>query len=294
MLMGFVPLKITRIPDLANVSLQNNKLQGLVPVFESGVKVELGEFGSNSFCLDKPGDCDYQVSTLLEIAGELGYPLSLAESWKGNDACAGWEFVSCDANKNNFSGTISPAFGNLTSLRSISLDGNNLVGPIPKVLTSLKDLQLLDVSRNNLSWIVPAFSPKHKYQKFGRVGSRKSVKRMEISVKGTKGMNEFQAEIRVLTKVRHRHLIALLGYCANVNERLLVYEYMPKGTLSQHLFYWCENNSHLLSWKQRVSIALDVGRGVGDFGLVKNVPDGKAGKFSIETKVTRTFGYLAP
>nr|GEU99425.1 receptor-like kinase TMK4 [Tanacetum cinerariifolium] len=112
MLLAFVPLEITRIPDLANVSLQNNKLQ---------------------------------VSTLIEIAGELGYPLSLAESWKGNDAdyFAGiWEF---------------------NSLRSISLDGNNLVGPIPKVLTSLKDLQLLDVSRNNLSGIVPAFSPKVKF-----------------------------------------------------------------------------------------------------------------------------------
>nr|GEY94742.1 receptor-like kinase TMK4 [Tanacetum cinerariifolium] len=440
MLTGFVPLKITRIPDLANVSLQNNKLQGPVPVFESGVKVELGEFGSNSFCLDKPGDCDYQVSMLLEIVGELGYPLSLAEYWKGNDACARWEFVSYDANKNvtgvnfakqNFSGTISPDFGNLTSLRSISLDGNNFVGPIPKVLTSLKDLQLLDVSRNNLSGTVPAFSPKvkfvydnniflgvnisnlsppprpmsnispssgslakrskrssrsvglvigivvsvllfveivlfvsyqcymkHKYQKFGRVGSRESGKKlvpesvlgsssnrygkemlvkesvagssanrygvfselqsqssgdhcemhvfevgrggfgvvykgelhdgMEISVKGTKGMNEFQAEIRVLTKDRHRHLIALLGYCTNVNEILLVYEYIPKGTLSQHLFYLCENNSQPLSWKQRVLIALDVGRGVGDFGLVKNVPDGKAWKFSIEMKVAGT------
>ncbi|PWA79011.1 hypothetical protein CTI12_AA166520 [Artemisia annua] len=468
LLTGIVPVEITKLHFLLNISLQNNKLQGPVPVFGSDVKVELGEVGSNSFCLEKPGDCDYQVNTLLEIAGELGYPLSLAESWKGNDACAGWEFVSCDANKNvtsvnfakqNFSGTISPAFANLTSLRSISLDGNNMVGPIPKVLTSLKDLQLLDVSRNNLSGIVPAFSPKVKFlddnnpflgvnistlspppgsasnisassgslakrskrtvgspesgkelvpesvlgsssNRYGKEvvvkesvagsssnpygvvselqsqssgdhsemqvfeggnvmiscqvlrqvtnnfnednvlghggfgvvykgelhdGTEIAVKRMEIGVKGTKGMNEFQAEIGVLTKVRHRHLVALLGYCANDNERLLVYEYMPKGTLSQHLFDWSENNSQPLSWKQRVSIALDVGRGVeylhslaqqsfihrdlkpsnillgddmrakvADFGLVKNATDGKGGKFSIETKVAGTFGYLAP
>ncbi|KAE8702988.1 hypothetical protein F3Y22_tig00110478pilonHSYRG00171 [Hibiscus syriacus] len=52
-------------------------------------------------------------------------------------------------------------------------------------------------------------------------GTRISVKRMECAEKGTKGMNEFQAEIAMLTKVRHRHLVALLGYCINGNERLL-------------------------------------------------------------------------
>ena len=145
---------------------------------------------------------------------------------------------------------------------------------------------------------------------------------MKTGMKETKGMNEFEAEIAVLTKVRHRHLVALLGYCANDNERLLVYEYMPQGTLSQHLLKWREQKSLPLSWKQRVSIALDVGRGVeylhslaqqsfihrdlkpanilldddmrakvADFGLVKNAPDGK---YSIDTRLAGTFGYLAP
>lgn len=101
-----------------------------------------------------------------------------------------------------------------------------------------------------------------------------------------------------------------------------MYEYMPQGTLSQHLFDFSEHKSQPLSWKQRVSIALDVGRGieylhslaqqsfihrdlkpsnillgndmrakVADFGLVKNAPDGK---HSVETKLAGTFGYLAP
>ncbi|XP_024984553.1 receptor-like kinase TMK4 isoform X2 [Cynara cardunculus var. scolymus] len=153
-------------------------------------------------------------------------------------------------------------------------------------------------------------------------GTKIAVKRMESGVMGTKGLKEFQAEIAVLTKVRHRHLVALLGYCINGNERLLVYEYMPQGTLSQHLFEWREYKSDPLSWKQRVSIALDVGRGVeylhslaqqsfihrdlkpsnillgddmrakvADFGLVKSAPDGK---YSVETRLAGTFGYLAP
>ncbi|KAL3724490.1 hypothetical protein ACJRO7_029633 [Eucalyptus globulus] len=113
-------------------------------------------------------------------------------------------------------------------------------------------------------------------------------------------MIAFQAELAVLTKVRHRHLVALLGYCINGNERLLVYEHMPQGTLAQHLF--------------EVTIALDVARGMeylhslaqqsfihrdlkpsnillGDFGLVKNAPDGK---YSLETRLAGKFSYLAP
>ncbi|KAJ0467785.1 putative protein kinase RLK-Pelle-LRR-IX family [Helianthus annuus] len=153
-------------------------------------------------------------------------------------------------------------------------------------------------------------------------GTKIAVKKMESGVMGTKGLNEFQAEIAVLTKVRHRHLVALLGYCIDRSERLLVYEYMPQGTLSQHLFEWSEHKTPPLSWKQRVSIALDVARGVeylhslaqssfihrdlkpsnillgddmrakvADFGLVKNAPDGK---YSVETRLAGTFGYLAP
>ncbi|PNX94627.1 receptor protein kinase TMK1-like protein [Trifolium pratense] len=153
-------------------------------------------------------------------------------------------------------------------------------------------------------------------------GTKIAVKRMISVASGSKGLNEFEAEIAVLTKVRHRHLVALMGYCINGNERLLVYEHMPQGTLTQHLFECREHGYTPLTWKQRLVIALDVGRGVeylhslarqsfihrdlkpsnillgddmrakvADFGLVKNTPDGK---YSIETKLAGTFGYLAP
>ena len=154
-------------------------------------------------------------------------------------------------------------------------------------------------------------------------GTEVAVKRMESGAVGTKGVTEFEAEIKVLTKVRHRHLVALLGFCINKGERLLMYEYMPQGTLGQHLFE--EHNERRFSplpWKQRIRIALDVAKGieylhslaqqsfihrdlkpsnillgndmrakVSDFGLVKNAPDGK---YSVETKLAGTFGYLAP
>ena len=153
-------------------------------------------------------------------------------------------------------------------------------------------------------------------------GTKIAVKRMKSVAESSKGMKQFQAEIAVLTKVRHRHLVALLGYCINDNERLLVFEYISQGTLTQHLFQWGENGCSPLTWKQRITIALDVARGVeylhslaqqsfihrdlkpskillgddmrakvADFGLVKNLTDGK---HSVETQLAGTFGYFAP
>ncbi|XAR58124.1 Non-specific serine/threonine protein kinase [Bertholletia excelsa] len=153
-------------------------------------------------------------------------------------------------------------------------------------------------------------------------GTKIAVKRMESGIITGKGLAEFKSEIAVLTKVRHRHLVALLGYCLDGNERLLVYEYMPKGTLSKHLFNWGEEGLRSLEWRRRLAIALDVARGVeylhglahqsfihrdlkpsnillgddmrakvADFGLVRLAPEGKG---SIETRIAGTFGYLAP
>ncbi|KAH9298417.1 hypothetical protein KI387_030099, partial [Taxus chinensis] len=154
-------------------------------------------------------------------------------------------------------------------------------------------------------------------------GTKIAAKRMEAAgVMSSKGFNEFQAEIGVLTKVRHRHLVALLGYCIQGTERLLVYEYMPQGPLSRHLFEWEKHDLKALDWTSRLIIALDVARGVeylhslahksfihrdlkpsnillgddmrakvSDFGLVRLAPEGKC---SVETKLAGTFGYLAP
>ncbi|KAK6926516.1 Leucine-rich repeat-containing N-terminal, plant-type [Dillenia turbinata] len=62
-------------------------------------------------------------------------------------------------------------------------------------------------------------------------GTKIAVKRMEATVVSSKALDEFCAEIAVLSKVRHRHLVSLLGYSIEGYERLLVYEFMPQGAL---------------------------------------------------------------
>ncbi|KAE8687214.1 putative receptor protein kinase TMK1 [Hibiscus syriacus] len=160
------------------------------------------------------------------------------------------------------------------------------------------------------------------YKGFLEDGTQLAVKRMEAGIISNKALDEFQSEIAVLSKVQHRHLVSLLGYSIEGNERLLVYEFMSQGALSKHLFHWKRLKLEPLSWRRRLSIALDVARGmeylhnlarqtfihrdlkssnillddnfrakVSDFGLVKLVPDGEK---SMATRLAGTFGYLAP
>ncbi|XWS22330.1 hypothetical protein CRYUN_Cryun29cG0024600 [Craigia yunnanensis] len=171
---GPVPESLINLPNLKNVSLSNNKLQGPLPKFPSSVE-KVAIIGTNNFCTDNGDPCDPQVATLLEIAGGFGYPVFLSDDWTGNDPC-NLLFVTCDSQRNvitvnlakkNLVGTISPAFGNLTALKNLNLNDNKLTGRIPDGLTKLSSLQLLDVSNNNLSGHIPTFSSSLKFSYSG-------------------------------------------------------------------------------------------------------------------------------
>ncbi|XP_020233858.1 receptor protein kinase TMK1 [Cajanus cajan] len=223
---------------------------------------------------------------------------------------------------NNTNGSISTLTGSGSGSRNSSGIGESHVIEAGNLRISVQVLR--NVTKN--------FAPENELGRggFGVVykgelddGTKIAVKRMEAGVISSKALDEFQAEIAVLSKVRHRHLVSLLGYSIEGNERILVYEYMPQGALSKHLFHWKSHELEPLSWKRRLNIALDVARGmeylhtlahqsfihrdlkpsnilladdfrakVSDFGLVKLAPEGE--KKSVVTKLAGTFGYLAP
>ncbi|KAH0867326.1 hypothetical protein HID58_074348, partial [Brassica napus] len=80
-----------------------------------------------------------------------------------------------------------------------------------------------------------------------------AVKR--LSHDAEQGMKQFVAEVVTMGSLQHRNLVPLLGYCRRKGELLLVSEYMPCGSLDQHLFH---NRNPSLSWLQRISILNDI------------------------------------
>ncbi|KAK7326363.1 hypothetical protein VNO80_27127 [Phaseolus coccineus] len=99
---------------------------------------------------------------------------------------------------------------------------------------------------------------------FGKVYKGKLENGTVVAVKRGKaqskqGLTEFQNEIRLLSKLRHPHIVSLIGYCHEGVEMIIVYEYMANGPLSKWLY---QPNEAPLSWKQRLEICIGAARGL--------------------------------
>ncbi|KAB2040902.1 hypothetical protein ES319_D02G114600v1 [Gossypium barbadense] len=136
----------------------------------------------------------------------------------------------------------------------------------------------------------------------------------------SQGLQEWQAEVKFLGKFCHPNLVKLLGYCWEENQFLLVYEYMQKGSLENHLFRL--GGAEPLTWETRLKIAIGAAQGLAflhtseksviyrdfkasnilldgaynaklsDFGLAKLGPIN--GNSHVTTRVMGTYGYAAP
>ncbi|KAK1386174.1 hypothetical protein POM88_023909 [Heracleum sosnowskyi] len=91
-----------------------------------------------------------------------------------------------------------------------------------------------------------------------QLNSYVAVKRIS---KGSKqGIKEYASEVKIISRVRHRNLVQLIGWCHEEKELLLVYEFMPNGSLDSHLF----KDNMFLTWMMRASKETDV----YSFGIV--------------------------
>ncbi|XP_022143986.1 serine/threonine-protein kinase-like protein CCR1 [Momordica charantia] len=89
-------------------------------------------------------------------------------------------------------------------------------------------------------------------------GQQVAVKRANAATIIHTNSRDFEMELDILCKIRHCNIVNLLGYCSEMGERLLVYEYMPHGTLYDHL----HGGLSPLNWTLRLKIAMQAARGL--------------------------------
>ncbi|KAG6425918.1 hypothetical protein SASPL_110127 [Salvia splendens] len=116
----------------------------------------------------------------------------------------------------------------------------------------------------------------------------------QLKMGSGQGEREFQAEVEIISRVHHSHLVSLLGHCISGARRLLVYEYVANQTLEFHLHgKVCK---HPINWATRMKVALGSAKGLAYlhedyFGLARFYSDTDT---HVSTRVMGTFGYLAP
>ncbi|OMO93731.1 hypothetical protein COLO4_16715 [Corchorus olitorius] len=245
-------------------------------------------------------------------------------------------------------------FGNLSRCKTSRSDMSKNIAPLP----SFRRLSYSDLSRSSSARInedlAQSLGPEsdlydfelselraitHNFSSnfllgeggFGKVHKgyvdenlRQGLKAQPVAVKlldieGLQGHREWLAEVIFLGQLRHPHLVKLIGYCCEDEQRLLVYEFMPRGSLENHLF---RRISISLPWGTRVKIAIGAAKGLAflhgaanpviyrdfktsnilldsdftaklsDFGLAKMGPEGS--NTHVTTRVMGTYGYAAP
>ncbi|KAE8794150.1 putative LRR receptor-like serine/threonine-protein kinase [Hordeum vulgare] len=150
-----------------------------------------------------------------------------------------------------------------------------------------------------------------------RDGQPVAIKKLTVSSL-VKSQDEFEREVKMLGKLRHRNLVALKGYYWTPSLQLLIYEFVSGGNLHKQLHE--SSNANYLSWKERFDIVLGMARSlahlhwhdiihynlkssnimlddsgeakVGDYGLAKLLP--MLDRYVLSSKVQSALGYMAP
>ncbi|KAL3525128.1 hypothetical protein ACH5RR_013500 [Cinchona calisaya] len=209
--------------------------------------------------------------------------------------------------------------------RRMGRSNSNILGALKSLPGSPKEYEFRELKKatNN-------FDEKHKLGEGGYGVVYRGVlakANLEIAVKwflrdNIKGQDDFLAELTIINRLRHKHLVKLLGWCHKNGKLLLVYEYMPKGSLDQHLFVGQDKPP--LSWNLRYKIVSGVASALhylhneydqrvvhrdlkasnimldsnfnarlGDFGLARALENEKTSYVEVEG-IPGTIGYIAP
>ncbi|GMY34474.1 LRR receptor-like serine/threonine-protein kinase IOS1 [Fagus crenata] len=263
-LTGVISADISNLVMLQYLDLSNNSLAGSVPAFLSQLQyLRVLNLERNQLTGSVPAD-------LIERSRNGSLLLSVDE----NPNLCGSD--SCEKKKKNIIIPIVASIGGLLILslivvavlwwfKRIPKDKNKVA--IEDTESNVPTSSLESIQRQltyaDLERITNTFKRILGKGGFGKVyhgyldNTQVAVK--VLSLPSAQGYQQFQAEVRLLMRVHHRNLTALVGYCYEGTNMGLVYEFMANGDLDAHL---SGKNTNILSWKARLNIAIDAAQGL--------------------------------
>ncbi|XP_057813449.2 probable LRR receptor-like serine/threonine-protein kinase At1g67720 isoform X2 [Cryptomeria japonica] len=344
-LSGSVPNRISDLIELKSISLQDNHLSGFLPDLCNLARVEILRLQNNKLSGIVP-DCLSKLKNLKELnlennnfSGVLPQALMrnrlLDLRYSGNPYLHNVENQSHSKN-NKIKTVVVSAIGALIGCSLVLIIGIMyrrrrymkkkdvgliaIMEPNPSSCRSFSRLEM-KTATNNFSQKIGQGGFGSVY--FGRLPDGKDVAVKLLSSSSKQGLAEFLNEINLLSRVNHRNLVSLLGYCNDSKELMLVYEHLGGGSLKDHL-YGSLSNVSTLDWKTRLRVALDAAQGLeylhvsctpkivhrdvkssnilldsnlraklADFGLSKIIGDDVSSSH-ITTTIKGTVGYLDP
>ncbi|KAL3675219.1 hypothetical protein R1sor_025167 [Riccia sorocarpa] len=331
---GPIPASLGALPALEELFLQNNNLSGPIPPSllapRNGVKFSFVYDGNQDLqtCLPENGPClPTNQNTNSSGPGSGTNAPGAAPATQGGGvnpaliagvavggACVvlAFVFLYCCFLKRS---PISDAGGYKKGPGGLLSDDAS------------QKLQARVFSMEDIATMTSNFAKKLGQGSFGPVYYGTTIDGQEVAVKvnaadSSQGTEEFINEVVLLSRVHHKYLVSLVGYCQAPQQHILVYAFMPNGTLTEHL-HGDRAQTNPLTWIQRLEIALNAAQGleylhtfcnppiihrdikpsnilldnnlmakVADFGMSKSAPEESKTGFS--TAVKGTFGYLDP
>jgi len=301
---GSIPREFKNMQSLSSADLSYNNLSGLVP--ESGL---FSFFNASSFagnpnlCGPHLGSCSIGSPTQAHIKGQVSPSLKLVLAL-GLLFCSlvfaiGAVVKARALKKERDAGSLK-----MTAFQKLDFGGDD-------VLECIKEDTV--IGRGGAGIVYRGIMPN---------GEEVAVKKLMGIGTSQNSSNDhgFSAEIQTLGSIRHRHIVRLLAFCSNHDTNLLVYEYMPNGSLGEVLH---GNKGGHLHWHTRYKIALEAAKGlcylhhdccplivhrdvksnnilldsnfeahVADFGLAKFLQD--SGTSECMSAIAGSYGYIAP
>ncbi|XP_024536370.1 LRR receptor-like serine/threonine-protein kinase FEI 1 [Selaginella moellendorffii] len=313
-LTGPIPASMERLNDLVFLNVSNNFLTGSV--------TGLAKFSNRSF-FGNPGLCGQQLNKSCEVGKSVnGSKMSklsrnLLISALGTVTASllfalvcFWGFLFY--NKFNATKACIPQQPEPSAAKLVLFHGG-LPYTLKEVITKIERLDYKD--------IIGAGGFGTVYKLCMDEDCVFAVKKVGRSSDGSISERRLEKELDVLGSIQHRNLVSLKGYCNAPTARLLITDFMPLGSLDEHLHERHAKDS-LMTWEARLNIAIGTARGLGhlhhrcvppiihrdikssnvlldrnleacvsDFGLARLLEENDS---QVTTIVAGTFGYLAP